>query len=357
MLIDENRVRQILLNLVGNAIKFTPEGFVSLTLEITGSDAGYGDLYFRVKDSGIGIPKKDQKRIFSPFEQQNPEHKISFGGTGLGLAICERLVQAMGGRIDLISEPFEGSEFTVFIPHVQWLQETLHLGEKGYRSHTLVQFEPAVVMIIDDVESNRTVLSDMMIQIGLTPLPVASAWKGLEMLKTVTPDIILTDLRMPEMNGQEFLKEVRTTYRHPGTPVVAVTAQTALLNDSRSQFDASLLKPVQIKDLIDVLIHYLRVQPEYMTSAGESTHPDSIHKLAGSPARLIRDQVLPRMLSVSQIFSVQRARKIAEDIDGIARNEESELLLGIASDLREAADNYDLRRVKEIIKILEKISS
>lgn len=358
MLIDENRLRQILLNLVGNAIKFTSEGYVSLSLEVDVNEDGYGDILFRISDSGVGIPKKDQIRIFSPFEQQNPEYNVSFTGTGLGLAICDKLVSEMGGRIDLKSEPGEGSEFTVFIPHVQWLREGLLSRENPVSSQVLIQFEPAAVLIVDDVESNRAVLSDMVTQIGLTPLPVSSALNALIVLNSESPDIILTDLRMPEMSGEEFLLQIRRTYHRPDIPVIAVTALSGPLYDSITcSFNAIVRKPVQIRDLVNVLAMFLVIKGESSISSQVLMNPYEQENLPELTAYQIREQILPQLTQVSQIFSIQKAREIADKIELLAQEEDSKDLFWIASDLRNSADNYDLRRIKEIIRYFNKISS
>lgn len=358
MLVDENRMRQVLLNLVGNAIKFTNEGSVTLSLEVDQKEDEFGDIYFRIRDTGIGIPKQDHKRVFLPFEQQNPEQKTSFGGTGLGLAISEKLVAAMGGKISLISEPLQGSEFTVFIPHVKSLGNGRLSGGKTPVSSVPVRFEPAVILIIDDVESNRNVLSDMVQQLGLSPVSASSAFSALLLMKSEIPAVILTDLCMPEMNGEEFLHQVRSTDNYPGIPIVAVTARVISVDEAiYSYFDGFLFKPVQIGDLSDMLIKFLPVKKDTGEQTNESARQDTFDKLPDKPALLMRDRILPRMMSVSQLFSLRNAREIADEIELIAEEEECSDLFQIASDFRNAADNFDLRRIKEIIRFVELISS
>ena len=244
--IDETRLRQVLLNLLGNAVKFTDTGKVSLRV-LPAASAGAPDsarLRFEVADSGIGMSTQQLGRIFQPFEQVAAVQRRE-GGTGLGLAISQQLVQLMGGHIDVVSEPGKGSTFSFEIevpvapaaPVPVASHETL-VGYEGERKRLLV---------VDDVPQNRAMLLDLLQEAGFI---VAAASNGLEclvLLDSFKPDLILMDVMMPVMDGNETTRQIRHMPGWGDVPILAVTA-SASADDERKSRDAGasgfLAKPV-----------------------------------------------------------------------------------------------------------------
>jgi len=247
--VDETRLRQVLLNLLGNAVKFTDSGKVSLRVlpaPPTGmsEDQDSARLRFEVADSGIGMTVQQLGRIFQPFEQVSTAQRRE-GGTGLGLTISQELVRLMGGRIAVASEPGKGSTFWFDItvpvatagPATMAPQETL-VGYEGERKRLLV---------IDDVAANRAMLLDLLQDIGFI---VAAATNGLEclvLLDTFKPDLILMDVMMPVMDGNETTRRIRQMPGWANMPIIAVTA-SASAEDERKSRDAGanafLAKPI-----------------------------------------------------------------------------------------------------------------
>ena len=250
--VDETRLRQVLLNLLGNAVKFTDRGKVSLrVLAAPPGDMPAGQdgeaaarLRFEVADSGIGMSAQQLGRIFQPFEQVTTAQRRE-GGTGLGLAISQELVRLMGGRIAVTSEPGKGSTFwfdiTVAVssaaPAPVETQETL-IGYEGERKRLLV---------VDDMPRNRALLLDLLQDAGFI---VAAATNGLEclvLLDTFKPDLILMDVMMPVMDGNEATRRIRQMPAWAGIPIVAVTASASAEDEHTSRdagANAFLAKPV-----------------------------------------------------------------------------------------------------------------
>jgi CheY-like chemotaxis protein len=244
--LDETRLRQVLLNLLGNAVKFTDAGRVALrVLPAAPNGPGHARLRFEVTDSGIGMSADQLARIFQPFEQVATAQRRE-GGTGLGLAISQQLVQLMGGHIAVVSEPGRGSTFsfeidvpvTTAAPATVAPQDT-PLGYEGERKRLLV---------VDDVPQNRAMMLDLLQDTGFI---VAAATNGLEclvLLDSFRPDLILMDVMMPVMDGNETMRQIR---RMPGwgtVPIVAVTASASAEDERRSRAagaDAFLAKPVE----------------------------------------------------------------------------------------------------------------
>lgn len=243
---DPFRIRQILYNLLGNAIKFTETGFVKLYAETREQD---NQVLFRftVEDTGIGMDKAEINRLFEEFEQANtPNHATT--GTGLGLSIVKSLVERYKGKINVDSDPGEGSRFDVelLLDHAKGEVEEQNVGA--------VNTKPDKVLLVDDDESILQLAHDILRDHGFSVTSTSSPLKAIEIVRESRFDIALVDFRMPEMTGAELsvaLKEL-----DPDLPVIAVTANVADPGESREfngSFDGFLPKPFKAKDLLRLL--------------------------------------------------------------------------------------------------------
>ena len=244
--IDRIRLRQILLNLIGNAVKFTESGSIAVEAEFTPVDENSGTLILRVRDSGVGITPDYAKTIFEPFVQDVSTNRRQVG-TGLGLAICRRLATQMGGELTCVSTPGCGSCFSLSLEHVGYDRQPLDIAPE----------EPAAaaplsgrVLIVDDVDLNRKVLSAAAKKLGLTTCSAASGGEALELMENFMPDLVLTDVAMPEMDGAELAGRIHSDRRFSGVSVIAVSAEPVAADETgKCAFDDFLLKPVTIKEL------------------------------------------------------------------------------------------------------------
>jgi len=254
VMLDGHRFRQVLFNLVGNAVKFTEHGTVTVSASYSGSN-----LEFSVSDTGCGIPSDLLPRIFDPFVQaQDPSHSAyNGGGTGLGLSICRRIVEAMGGELMVESELGRCTTFKGCIPGVA-------AAEDGAKP--AVEAAPTVdpgklpkrVLIIDDSPINREVLASLLQYAGISSIDQASdgeeAFMELKMaLRAHKPyDFIFSDLWMPNMNGIEFIEKLRADSRFSRLPVFAVTADAEFRRDARNRlFTGILLKPLTYAKIVE----------------------------------------------------------------------------------------------------------
>ncbi len=257
--IDETRLRQVLLNLLGNAVKFTDSGRVSLrVLPAAPGDAPAGQdgeasarLRFEVADSGIGMSAQQLGRIFQPFEQVATSQRRE-GGTGLGLAISQQLVRLMGGTIEVVSHPGRGSTF--------WFEITVPVASAVPTTvapqHTPVGYEGERkrLLVVDDVPQNRAMMLDLLQDAGFIVAAAANGLESLVLLDSFKPDLILMDVMMPVMDGNETTRRIRRLPGWGDIPIVAVTA-SASVEDERKSMDAGangfLAKPVDH----DLLLH------------------------------------------------------------------------------------------------------
>ncbi len=252
--LDLLRLRQILFNLLGNAVKFTHRGGIRLTVEFHRRDETAGDLTIRVEDTGDGIAPEYMTRIFEPFGQQDARREHIAQGTGLGLPICKRLVEQMNGTLSVTSEPEKGSCFTVFLPGVRY--EAEYSGQSAAEPEP----EPAAasaaglrLLVVDDVALNCKVLAAMAAKLDFQVETAASGAEALQKLERFRPDLILTDLWMPGMNGDELAAAIRKDPCCNAARILAVTADAAIAPELRRQFDGILLKPVTLDKLRTVL--------------------------------------------------------------------------------------------------------
>ncbi|MFN8242200.1 MAG: PAS domain S-box protein, partial [Bacteroidales bacterium] len=266
--IDGVRLRQVILNLVGNAVKFTNKGSITLSVfsenrkEVKypdGKSEEMVDLVIEVSDTGIGIPEDYLGEIFGSFIQVKT--KMSQGGTGLGLAISRKLVQLMDGDITVRSKQGVGSTFTVRISGIPFLSSYQSTRAVFSIDPNLVEFEKATILVVDDVDENRKFIRDVIKNTNLEVFEAASGFSALELLKTVVPDLIITDIRMPGMDGFELLDEIKSIKKLEHIPVVAYSA--SVMKDQRerihtSKFAGLLIKPVRIAELYVELTNNLR---------------------------------------------------------------------------------------------------
>jgi len=249
---DATRIRQVLVNLVGNAVKFTSGGEVTVDVSREEREGDRLYLRFAVQDTGIGIPLEKQKMIFEAFAQGDGSTTRNFGGTGLGLTISERLAKAMGGKIQVSSEPGKGSrfEFTVSVGAVpETLEECVPAGN--------ISLQDLSVLVVDDNLTNRRLLEELLKGWGMRPETVAGAREALDLIgrrqreRGQPFDIVLTDLHMPEMDGFALVEELRRS--SAGTQHVLMLTSGEHVGDlARSRelgIAAYLTKPVRRAEL------------------------------------------------------------------------------------------------------------
>jgi signal transduction histidine kinase/CheY-like chemotaxis protein len=260
---DELRIRQILSNLLNNAVKFTPAGSVTLEAHRSGDD-----VLFSVRDTGIGIPRDEISEIFSPFKQID-KHVHAEEGTGLGLAIVERLVNMMDGSLNVESVVGEGSTFAVRLALPEAEGAAIRRGNRrtvrGYVG------EERSILVIDDKWENRSVLTNMLEPLGFRMLEAPDGHEGIEEALREAPDLILMDLVMPVMDGFDAIKVIRNSSPLSSRPVIAISASVAdpvRQECIRLGFDDFLAKPFQENDLLDMLSSYLGLEWIYESREG-----------------------------------------------------------------------------------------
>ena len=252
---DDRKLRQVLINLLGNAVKFTDRGQISLAVEQDGRRYA-----FSVADTGPGITAAARERIFEPF-QQAEEGGVK-GGTGLGLAITKRQIELMGGTLALDSTPGEGSRFCFALELAPAEGALTSTGEKAHRALHLAHHQRVRALVVDDVEDNREVLSGLLERVGVEVVTANDGAQALERIAEQRPDIVFMDVRMPVMDGLTAVRHLRE--RWPRSPIVCVAITASGLLRQRSVyldagFDDFIGKPFLFETVWDCMARHLHL--------------------------------------------------------------------------------------------------
>lgn len=322
---DPTRLRQVLMNLVGNAVKFTHQGEVEIICEFidrmniasigTAGEAHQDQMRFTVRDTGIGISPEQIHRIFNPFEQADSSTTRKFGGTGLGLSISKRFIEAMGGTIHVESQLGQGSRFIVTIPTgnltgiplVTPAEALAHANQAQQAANeSTLSIRPGKVLIVDDGDTNRQLLALILKKIGIHVDEAENGQQAVDFLQSNTVDLVLMDMQMPVMDGYHATR----TLRQQGftVPIIALTAN-AMQGDEQKCLDAGctsfLSKPVEIDKLHDRLAEFLGTTK---TVPIQEQAPSPIHEQAPLP---VQEQVLP---AVQELLPSKDSQEVTQDI-------------------------------------------
>ncbi|NIM11455.1 MAG: response regulator [Candidatus Aminicenantes bacterium] len=282
LLLDEVRLRQILFNLVGNALKFTEKGRIKIKIKQKKGDKKIHhnslELIISVQDTGIGIPKDQEKIIFEPFEQQKTQYTWKYGGTGLGLSITKHLVEMMGGEISLKSKVEKGSTFQVILKDVKVVSTPVNDNEKihkkeehlpGVPGKETLEFEKACILIADNSESDRTLIKGFLNVPAFTFIEAKNGKEAVVLARQYRPHLVIMDLRMPVMDGYEATAVLKADKTLRSIPVIILSASVMKEQDQaikKVACDGCLKKPLNKAELFSELMRFL----PYSTGRRES---------------------------------------------------------------------------------------
>ncbi|MBI9019375.1 MAG: response regulator [Phycisphaerae bacterium] len=267
---DPTRLRQCLINLVGNAIKFTEEGHVHLNVSVQ-NNGNSCSLQLDITDTGIGISEDAQQNIFESFTQADASTTRKFGGTGLGLAITKQLMELLQGRIELKSTPGKGSTFSLMLPIEKQQEPTIKIcadtieqmlaeNQEKEKQETIKDGKNARVLVVDDNQHNRQLIAIHLKKLGLKFTTAIDGLQAINMTDKHKPDIILMDMEMPRMNGYDATREIRKKHI---TPIIALTAHTDISEHDKclkAGCNEVMTKPVEPKILHKTLSQYINIE-------------------------------------------------------------------------------------------------
>jgi len=308
---DEKRLRQVLINLLSNAIKFTDAGSVTFIV----SFATEGKLRFEIRDTGSGIAPDQLQAIFQPFEQVGDRRRHT-EGTGLGLAISQRIVELMGSTIQVQSEMNVGSIFwfDVNISQADEWVKTSQIDDRG-QIIGIKDRQPKIV-VIDDKWANRSVLSNLLSPIGFEVSEANDGQEGWEKILEVQPDLIVTDLLMPEVDGFELIKRVRESENFKDL-IIIVSSASVFETDQYRSLEAGantfIAKPVQANELLQKLQQYLELEWVYEANEAPLAHGSDTNQLISPPATEM--EILYELAMKGNFREIVKQAVLLEQID------------------------------------------
>jgi signal transduction histidine kinase/CheY-like chemotaxis protein len=363
--VDDVRLRQIILNLIGNAVKFTEKGSIKLKVYtenpkiVTYSkdkNEEFIDLLIEVTDTGIGISREMQKEIFNPFVQGQGQSVKKYGGTGLGLAITQRLVQLMNGSIELDSQLHKGSTFKIKIPEVSYLRDFEKRNEEIRLDPGNIIFENATIIVADDVEHNRKYLIDALSKTNIKIVEAEDGQEAFSLAGKIVPDLIITDIRMPILDGFDLLKKLKKNKSLKHIPVIAYSASVMKAQKDRireSEFTGLLIKPVQVTELYIELMNNLPYKtiraPESEQSSTEADFTKDISDLPG-----LINSLDTRFKDIWTTFEIRQP--IDEILDfgnqlaRLGKDHNSSDVIRYGEELVSAADSFNIEAILNLLR-------
>lgn len=357
--LDVVRVRQILLNLVGNAIKFTENGQVSVQVKVLSKKADTVDIMFSVTDTGIGIPPEDQAKIFQSFEQQSGQSSIKYGGTGLGLSITKQLVEMMQGEISLTSTPGVGSQFDVILPDVKVAYSLPEMKPRSGLDTGKMSFEGAAVLVADDTLSNRTLMQEAL---GKKNIDVITADSGKEALKLAFeqhPKVIMLDVRLQQNSGMDVVTTLKQDIRTKQIPIIALT--TSAKQDTHEHilergYDGLLLRPIESTAMCRELAKFLKpVVNTKELASWSNTSWDFDLDVVRNPTELthtLKNEIESLLQALQTAFVVNDFKLLGESLGQLGKEHDVECLSSSAQNIQELVESFDIRSMIDTVKVI-----
>lgn len=385
ILLDEIRLRQVLFNLIGNAVKFTDKGFIKLKVyrsdkydenqPFEGNKRSI-ELTIEVQDTGIGIPEWMQEEVFEAFKRQEDMQTKRFEGTGLGLPITKRLVEMMNGNIFVKSKLNVGSTFEIIFYNVYVTTPPEKDKLRDIVNYKKITFENATALIVDDAKFNRFLFTELFKKINIDYIEAENGEQAVEYAKKYLPDIVLMDLRMPVLDGYQANEQIKNDENLKHIPVIAVTASAMKRDRKRikeSGFNGYIVKPVQMKDLMQVLVQFLDYSEKDEKQSTDTTaeiaeitapnvdeKPETAEKYS-KVTKMLENNYMQKWKEICANHLIHEIIEFADEIAAIGKEKNINILSDFGSNLSRFAQNFDTQNMEKVLKlfpaVVEKIKS
>ncbi|GET41832.1 CHASE2 domain-containing protein [Microseira wollei] len=352
---DEKRLRQVLINLLGNAIKFTDKGSVTFKVEVIGKGTNYNQLpitqiRFSIEDTGIGMSEEQLENIFLPFEQFGDKSRQA-EGTGLGLAITQKIVNLMGSKIEVCSRLGEGSIFGVDLELPLAVGRKTNYPERRDKIRVIKGEKPSI-LIVDDGLENRSFLVNVLEAIGFATIEATNGQEGLDVATKSAPDLIITDLAMPVMDGLEMIEQIRKDSQFQERAIIVSSASVFEIDRQKSLSAGAnefLPKPVQVDELLRMLEKYLNLEWIYEEESDSSAKKQDT-SLSGE--EIVSAAILaPEKAELLNLYDLARMGNLQGIEEACKKLEQKDANYApFATELRQLASSFALEKIEEFIK-------
>lgn len=358
LMIDEVRIRQILVNLVGNAIKFTDSGYIKIELyqnHTKSEESGKINVRLVVADSGIGIPEEEQQLIFESFRQKSGQSNRKYGGTGLGLSITKKLVEIMEGTIWVESEPDKGSRFIIELDQVQITTlESMPVDESGFDFEQF-NFHDKKILVADEDEANLLILMEVFQKVGASVVVADHSFEAVKMMHEFKPDLVIMDFMQSGSKGFELIDFIKDTPETKHIPILILTSVTSEFIESNVKIDSILSKPISLAVLFEEVCRYLPNQKvDVSKSYLKSQLPSG--KLDPESVRFLQQEVVPIIKGMMRALTIKQVGELAKLLLAKGGELKDETLKAYAQQLMESISKYDFIKMKHVLTILMHIT-
>ncbi|MBT3210217.1 MAG: PAS domain S-box protein [Bacteroidetes bacterium] len=374
IIIDDVRLRQILYNIVGNAIKFTNDGKIIMSMRSLVRSKNTIDLIFSIEDTGIGISESQKDIIYESFKQQEGQNTKKFGGSGLGLSITKNLIEMMDGSIQMESKVNKGSKFVITFYNIS-IESNIDINEnEDYFDYELIDFHNAKMLIVDDIAHNRNLVKGIFENTNVKIVEAEDGQQAIDFISVYKPDLILMDIRMPVMDGYKATEKIKSNPKTASIPIIALTA-SILKNEisklSEVGFDDVLFKPIKISSIYGKLVKYLKYSTKEKKSENSNYSKNNVqietisNEIKAQLPELIKqleDELLPRWEPIVQNHFIHDIIEFAKEIIDLGSKYKMQLIERYGDELILYSESFDIENLDKtlhefpnIIKKLKKM--
>jgi PAS domain S-box-containing protein len=358
--LDENRLKQILINLVNNAVKFTEDGYVKVNLIINDAGDKKADLIIQVEDTGIGISQGFISKIFDPFVQEDSSFENNYGGTGLGLSISMKLVELMHGAIDVESEVGVGSTFTIQLKSIEIsdfeLENVGFLTKKDLYSN--IEFKNATILIVDDVLLNREYLINVLKQYKFNLLVAKNGEEAWDIICLHKPDLVITDLKMPIKDGFSLQRDLQNNKDYKDIPVIAATAlanKASLQKIKSFRFSSYILKPFSVEEVINQLVKFLPHSKVEKKEVQEDALSYPVNVESGIK-KYIQKEIIPLWKKIVKRQSRAEVILFGNKLLELGEKNDQVFFVELGEDIISCMEDFDVSQVLSYLSWFEKFA-
>ncbi len=369
LMLDEIRIRQILFNLVGNAIKFTDKGFVRLKVYCRDSEKkGHKQIIIEIEDTGIGVPQKDHELIFEAFRQGDGNSTRKYGGTGLGLAITKKLIQQMNGELSMESTVGEGTTFKVTLQEVPVPDNTMPVEYKSEEDPSEIIFEPSTILIIADIQNNIELLKKMIDTNNIRIIEANNPEVALQKINSAKPDVVFFDVHLPNIKTIKAIKKITD---NKNIPVIACA--DSIMKDPEKKmmekFDRCLRKPISKNQIYTELKNFISYKTKEKIRNEENQFkllkklPQKTKDKIPELLQLLKNNYLPDWGKIKSTLVIFEIEEFVKQLKITAKNFKFELLIQYCDSLLESIRNFDIGKMEkelnsfpELVTEIEKYS-
>lgn len=362
LMIDELRLRQVLFNLVGNALKFTHSGFVEIFASMNGgSSPDEIDLIFKIRDTGIGIQENKLSEIFEAFKQIDGGKERKFEGTGLGLTIAKKLANLMNGTLSAESIYGAGSTFTLIFSNIKGSNGNTCQANSNDTFLQTIKFQPSTIILAEDVLTFRQLIKMYLRNHNFNIIEAINGKEAVQAAQDSSPDLILMDLQMPLMNGFEAAKKIKQ--QMPNIPIIAISSETEDFNLplNKELFSSYIQKPISKIALLSEISKYLipfsdcKDEEDCYSSENDNEIRIQIGEITEEFIRQLDRNILPQYEAIRKTLYVSRIKQFVGFLKEIAEEHNINIISNYADELANSTNEYQIDKIAQIMARFQNI--